>query len=160
MVDRINNKNLSIRKGSFLMPRKSKYSAKEKYKILMEHENGMRVINRICHKYGIDRATFQIWRYKYNKYGIEGLRVLKANKKYSKELKEKAVKEYLSGESSLNEIVRKYEISSKSVVLQWITRYNSHRELTATGKGMNKSMTKGRTTTWKERLEIVLYCKR
>lgn len=41
---------------------------------------------------------------------------------------------------------------------KWIIKYNSHRELTATKKGMSQSMTKGRSTSWKERIEIVLYC--
>ena len=39
---------------------------------------------------------------------------------------------------------------------KWIKKYNSHRELKDTGKGMSESMTKGRKTTWEERIQIVL----
>lgn len=56
------------------------------------------------------------------------------------------------------EVVKKHEISSKSVLLKWINNYNSHRELKPTTKGRSHSMTKERTTSWKERIEIVFYC--
>lgn len=51
-----------------------------------------------------------------------------------------------------------YEISSKSVLRQWIKKCNGHRELKDTGNGTSSSMTKGRKTTFNERIEIVLYC--
>lgn len=40
----------------------------------------------------------------------------------------------------------------------WIQKYNSHRELKDTGKGMTNSMTNKRTTTLEERIQIVNYC--
>lgn len=40
----------------------------------------------------------------------------------------------------------------------WIKKYNGHREIKATGKGLSHSMTKGRSTSLKERIEIVHYC--
>ena len=43
---------------------------------------------------------------------------------------------------------------------EWINKYNSHRELKDTSKGRTSSMTKGRKTTWEERIQIVLYCLR
>jgi transposase len=57
----------------------------------------------------------------------------------------------------MSEIVRKYEMSGKSVLEKWIKNYNNHRELKATQR-MNNSMIKGRSTTLEERLEIVMYC--
>ncbi|MFZ4201260.1 transposase [Lysinibacillus sp. NPDC056220] len=61
---------------------------------------------------------------------------------YSKELKLAAVQDYLSGQYSLKEVTRKYKVSDKSVLRNWIQKYNSHRELKDTGKGMTNSMTK------------------
>ncbi|MCB2294490.1 helix-turn-helix domain containing protein [Clostridium algoriphilum] len=52
----------------------------------------------------------------------------------------------------------KYEISNNTVLVKWINKYNCHRGINATTKGMTQSMTNGRTTSWKERIEIVLYC--
>lgn len=56
------------------------------------------------------------------------------------------------------EVVRKYKISSHSVLHKWIKIYNSHTGLKGTRKRMGNSMTKGRSTKLEERLEIVKYC--
>lgn len=140
------------------MSKGNRHTAEEKLKILMEYEEGLGSISSITYKYGISEYIFRHWRYRYEKYGIDGLKNSETYKHYSKELKEQAVLEYLSGENSKEEIINKYEISSRSVLSRWIKRYNSHRELKDTGKGMSKSMTKGRTTTLEERIEIVKYC--
>lgn len=50
------------------------------------------------------------------------------NKKYSAELKLKAVKDYLNGGGSQREICIKYEISSRGRLHDWIIWYNGHRE--------------------------------
>jgi transposase-like protein len=140
------------------MSRKSKYSAEEKYEILKACEAGIGSLEEIAYQYRINSGTIRDWRYKFKKYGMDGLRESKISKCYSKELKEQAVSEFLSGKDSIRGIARKYEIPSKEVLRQWINRHNVHRELKATGKGIRQSMTKGRSTTWKERIEIVQYC--
>lgn len=45
-----------------------------------------------------------------------------ANKRYSVELKEQVVKEYLSG-TGMMELVRKYELADKSRVRKWVEKY-------------------------------------
>ena len=135
-----------------------KYTEEEKYEILKTYENGVGSMQAVALKYKISKKTLLDWRYAYRKYGINGLKDSHTWKSYSKELKEQAVMDYLSGQYSLGEIVRKYEISGKSVLVKWINKYNSHREINATAKGMNQSMIKGRLTSWKERIEIVIYC--
>lgn len=81
------------------------------------------------------------------------------NKKYSKELKLRAVQEYVNGENSQYGICRKYNISSHSILQGWIKCYNGHREMKRnnTAKG-EIYMTKGRKTTQEERTEIVAFC--
>ncbi len=51
------------------------------------------------------------------------------NQKYSKELKTRAVEEYLSG-GRMMDVVRKYELSSKSVLKDWKEKYLEHGEIT------------------------------
>ena len=81
------------------------------------------------------------------------------NKKYSKELKAEAVHAYQNGEGSLREICRKYGISEKRVLRNWIKWYNGHKEIRERhGAGMEIYMTKGRKTTQEERAEIVAFC--
>lgn len=140
------------------MSKRTKYTAAEKYEILMSYEAGAGSMREMAFMYNIDFKTFQNWRYAYGKHGIEGLVESLTCKKYSDELKEQAVKEYLSGKYSQNEVARKYELSGKSILMQWVNKYNSHRDIKATAKGMSQSMTKERTTSWKEKIEIVLYC--
>ena len=81
------------------------------------------------------------------------------NKKYSVELKTTAVKSYQAGEGNLREICRKYGISDKHALQNWIKWYNGHREFKerSTAKG-EIYMTKGRKTTQEERAEIVAFC--
>lgn len=140
------------------MSKRTKYTAEEKYEILKEYEDGVGSMLEIASIHKINRSTLENWRYNFKKYGIDGLREMRTWKRYSKELKEQAVKDYLSGKYSQREVAKKYEISNKNVLLKWVNKYNSHREIKATTKGMSQSMTKGRSTSWKERIEIVFYC--
>src|SRR5699024_2113527 len=91
-------------------------------------------------------------------YGIESLEESKTWRRYSKELKEKAVLEYLNGEDSLVNICRKYAISSHSTLQRWIKRYNSHNELNTTKSRCDTVMAKGRKTSLEERIESAKYC--
>jgi len=120
--------------------------------------NGSRSIQDIHTKYKIRLYAFYKWRYNYETYGVDGLRESRTWKKYSRELKEQIVLEYISGKYSQGELVKKYGLTDKTVLKRWINNYNSHREVTAKPKGMRKSMAKGRSTSFKERIEIVQYC--
>jgi len=140
------------------MSKRTKYTAEEKYEILEDYENGTGMLHEIVSKYNITASTLRKWKCNYSKNGIDGLRESKTWKRYSKEIKELAVKDYISRQFSQSEIAKKYEISNTSVLQKWINKYNDHRELKATTKGMSQSMINGRVTSWKERIEIALYC--
>src|SRR6056297_76726 len=140
------------------MSRKSKYTGEEKYNILIEYKNSDLTISQISAKYNVAKSTFKRWRDKYKRNGIEGLKYIRNNSFYSKEFKEKVITDFLTGNYSKKGLVRKYNLSSDSLVHDWLKRYNSHRGLKSSGKGMKKSMTRGRKTSWKERIDIVLFC--
>ncbi len=140
------------------MCKRHSYTSEEKYQVINEYEKGIGTIQGIITKYGISEYSFYNWKYNYEKYGIGGLKESKTCKKYSKEIKENAVKDYLSGEFSQLEITRKYELSTKTLLLKWVNKYNSHKELTSQRRRKSTIMTKGRKTTWKERIEIVDFC--
>ena len=57
------------------------------------------------------------------------------NKKYSAELKLKAVNDYLNGGGSQYEICQKYRILSHSTLQDWILWYNGHREFKERSSG-------------------------
>ena|SRR5690606_1200486 len=136
----------------------------EKIMIVKALENGTHTISELEFIYNVRDVTIYKWVYRYEKYGIEGLKESTTWRRYSKELKLNSVKkelklnsvkDYLSGEYSFRYVIRKHEISSDSVLRQWIKKYNGHRELKDTGKRRSSSITIGRKTTWKERIEIV-----
>ena len=136
---------------------KSTFTALEKYELIVAYEDRQSSVPRFCSQYNISKETINKWIYLFQTYGMDGLQNSTGWKRYSKEVKTAAVLDYLSGNYSMTEIVRKYEISGKSVLEKWIKNYNNHRELKATQR-MSNSMIKGRSTTLEERLEIVMYC--
>ena len=80
------------------------------------------------------------------------------NRRYSIELKKQAVTDYLSGKGSQRAICAKYGIASHTQLQNWVTMYNSNRELTqrsATESDVYE--VKGRSTTLRERAEAVAY---
>ena len=80
-------------------------------------------------------------------------------KKYTVELKLKAVKAYLKGEGSYRDISRKFGISHHDILRDWVLWYNDHREFKErSGAKGEIYMIKGRKTTQEERAEIVAFC--
>lgn len=111
----------------------------------------------IAARLGIDRVSVRRWIRKYESMGPEifeetGCRC------YSAELKEEAVNAYLSGQGSLPYICKIYKIKSTRQLRNWIKKYNGHERLTTSRQGRIKNMTKGRKTTFEERVEIARYC--
>ncbi|WP_301281761.1 helix-turn-helix domain-containing protein [Virgibacillus proomii] len=122
---------------------KRSHSSKLKYEVIKAYKNEDYTMNELCSTYKINKSTLYRWIEKFENEGIRGLEESKTWKPYSQELKETAVRDYLSGEYSLREVIRKHGISDTKVLRKWIKKYNSHRELKETGKGV-RSMTKGR----------------
>lgn len=137
---------------------KQYYSVEFKHKVLCDYEIGDLTLNDICLKYNITKYSIYQWVNRYSELGLKGLETSRSKRPYSKEDKEAAVRDYLSGVFSQYEIIKMHQISSRSVLMRWVNRYNSHTRLEDTGKGMSLSMTKGRKTTWEERKQIVLDC--
>jgi transposase-like protein len=105
----------------------------------------------------ISIASIQQWICIYKSEG-EGAFLVTGNKRYSKELKEQAVQDYLCGRGSQQEICQRYGIRAKSKLQNWIKKYNGHEELKTSKAGGTAIMTKGRKTTFDDRVEIVQYC--
>lgn len=80
------------------------------------------------------------------------------NKHCSRECKRQAVAAYLNNEGSLSEISKRFGLRSNKQLRNWIKKYNGHEELKASGTGGTSIMTKGRKTTFEERVEIAAYC--
>ncbi|SDZ69293.1 Transposase and inactivated derivatives [Evansella caseinilytica] len=136
----------------------SKFSEAFKHEVLLAYEKRECTIKAFCSKFQITKDSLREWLKQFEKYGSDGLQQSTTWKPYSKALKEAAVKDFLSGDYSAYEIVSKYDISSRTVLQGWVNAYNSYRGLKDTSKERTSSMTKGRKTTWDERIQIVLDC--
>ena len=138
---------------------KRKLKPEEKIAAVESYLNGKESVRSIVERYGVHKESFRSWVRNYEAFGKEGLLDKHQKTSYSQEVRMAAVKEYLSGGQSQADICKKYKIYSRKLLRNWIKVYNSHRELrTNSGRGSGIYMTKGRNTTYEERVEIVSYC--
>ncbi|MBQ2887058.1 MAG: transposase [Alphaproteobacteria bacterium] len=136
---------------------KRNISAEDKIYAVNLYLNGHQSLRKIAALFGVKLSSASQWVRNYESMGAEAF-MLKHNKKYPKELKQQAVLDYLNGLGSQDDICKKYGIRSKSKLQIWIKKYNGHEELEASRTGGKSLMTKGRKTTFEERIEIVQYC--
>jgi len=113
--------------------------------------------HRIASMFDVSIASVQQWIRNYESMGADAF-TLKGNKKYSKELKQQAVLDYLAGRGSQDDICKKYGIRSKAKLQIWIKKYNGHEQLKSSGTGGSSIMAKGRKATFEERVEIAQHC--
>lgn len=136
---------------------KSRHSIEQKLSALRMMEEETYTWKEIREAHDVSRHTLQVWKVKFDTGGIDALKESKTWRPYTKEQKIAAVRDYLNGSTRM-EVLSKHHISSWSVLYRWIRKYTGHSELTDSRKGMGLAMTKGRTTTLEERIEIVRYC--
>lgn len=136
---------------------KKELSAQDKIDAVIQYHEGNISQRKLAEQLDVALTTVQQWIRNYESMGAEAF-LMKKYKSYSKELKLQAVQEYLDGKGSLNDICKKYGIRAISKLGKWIKQYNSHEELKASGTGGTVIMTKGRKTTFEERVEIASYC--
>ena len=106
---------------------------------------------------GVDESSVRGWIARYKAGGVLAFKEQEHNTVYSDELKALAVREYLEGKGSLQEISAKYGLRSKSQLRNWIKVYNSGRDFNRKMSGGSR-MKQGRETTQEERIAIVKDC--
>lgn len=140
------------------MSKRSFYSPEEKYQIISEVMDGRRSMNSIAKKHSLSWEAINDWIRKYNDGGLEELKESKTWKRYDNTLKQEAVLAVINKKMSIFKATMFFQISSTSVLRGWISRYTSGETLKSTSKGsVPKTMTKGRKTTYQERIEIAQY---
>jgi transposase len=137
---------------------RSKHSLGVKLQVLQLLNEGDISQSELCDRFSVSKSTIQRWKMKFDKAGVDGLIESTTWSAYSKELKDSAVKDFLQKDLTDIEILEKYNISSNSVLRTWVKKYTSHSELKDSSKGMSQTMTKGRKTTFEERIQIVDHC--
>ena len=139
------------------MPR-SKYSPEFRAMVSQEYIDGEGSVHFLADKYGIGYTTLRGW---INEYRIHGISAFchKTNRTYSKEFKIKCVEAVRNKEGTVDDIIARYGISSRSILRRWIMEYNANRELKDYNPKQGVYMAEARRkTTFEERKEIVSYC--
>ena len=138
---------------------KSKHTPEFRAQVAQEYLDGLGSIQSLANTYNIGYSTLKEWIYKYRIHGISAFVSGNGNRKYPKELKIRCVEAVLSGEGSVDDILAKYNISSRCILRNWIMEYNANRELKDYDPKREVYMAEAkRKTSLEERKEIVDYC--
>lgn len=140
------------------MSHKVKIPGPEKILAIEKYLRGEDSLNHLAALLDVNPSSIHQWLQTYQSLGPIGLLQTSKNTAYSSDFKRTAVKDYLSGGGSLMAICKRYGIKSTCQLRNWIVKYNGHEDLKASGAGGTPIMTKGRKTTYDERVEIVKFC--
>lgn len=110
------------------------------------------------HEFAVNKKTISTWRRIIQVQGSDALASKSKNQIYSQSFKLSVVQAYLAGEGSLQELALKFGLRTNSVLRNWILKYSRGEVIQSSRGGLSQGMTKGRKTSYEERLEIVRYC--
>jgi transposase-like protein len=140
------------------MARKVKISVDNKIRAVNDYLTGKKSVLQICSELQIHRSAFHEWNRRYQLKGELGLETIATNTYYHESIKLQAISDYQNGLGSLNMICTKYDISDNSILRRWIKKYNGHKATKSHNSQGDKYMTKGRNTSYEERVNIVSFC--
>lgn len=143
------------------MGRKAKYSAEQKVQACEDYLSGKKSAKQIAMELGMGNGgahKIRLWARICRVNGSEIFQDKPHNRSYSKEFKEKVVKEYLAGQGSVYDLQAKYGIPSHETIRNWILKYNNHIEIKDYDPKPEVYMAEPRKTIYEERIEIVQYC--
>ena len=136
---------------------KERISAEVKIDFIERYHRGEGSIKALAKAVGVAPESFRTWLRNYESCGADAFSDRRW-RRYSAELKESAVRDCLSGGKSQGAVCKKYGIRSRRQLQVWIMKYNDHEKLKTTGTGGQTIVTKGRKTTFEERVSIVADC--
>ena len=135
-----------------------RFTKEEKLWAINQRLKKQRSLCLIASQLKTNEKVVAIWLDQYEMFGV-GAFEYEHNTHYSEQLKYDAVQFYLNGKGSLQDTCVKYKIRSNRQLRDWISRYNSHGIKASPGMpGGVINMTKGRKTTFDERISIVEEC--
>ena len=138
---------------------REKFTIQQKVEIVNQYLSGEGSYQTLSKAHGVSDTTLKSWVRRYQEHGENAFVKRCGNNSYGAAFKEMCVQAVISGEGSFNDIVAKYNISSRSVLRRWIMKYNANIELKDYKPEREIYMAEARRkTTLEERKEIVDYC--
>lgn len=107
------------------MSKKVKFNAAEKEFFVLKYRELNVSLSEFCRVYGVERTAIIRWCIKYDNEGSVGLEEIKLRTLYSSETLVNSVRDYLSKNYSMIQIVKKYNLSGDSVLRTWLKWYNT-----------------------------------
>lgn len=130
-----------------------------KIEVAKAYLNGEGSYDSLSSIYNVGSTSVQDWVRRYQEQGEAGFIKKASNSTYTASFKKMCVEAVVNGEGSVDDIVAKYNISSRSVLRKWIMRYNANRKLEDYIPNKEIYMAEARRkTSIEERKEIVKYC--
>lgn len=131
-----------------------KFTKEEKMNAVHRRLNNGESFASIATSIGAGRSTVRDWITNYESLG-EAAFIRTKNRHYSLEEKIEIVEYYLSNKISLKDTCKRYGIKTSYVLRNWIKLYNGFKLKASPVGGKSKVMTKGRKTTFEERISII-----
>lgn len=107
------------------MSKKVKFTAEEKMFFVLKFRELNISLLAFCRLYNVESTAIHRWSIKYDHGGLEKLEEIKIKALYSCHTLINSVQDYLTGEFSMLQIVKKYNLSGDSVLRQWLKWYNT-----------------------------------
>ena len=143
-------------KGAFLVSRR-KIAPETHIKAVKAYLAERGSYSSIAKKYGMGETTLKEDVSIYKAQGILALVEQRQNNIYTEEIKIAAVREYIKGEGSIQDIRAKHGLRSSIQLRNWIKVYNSGRGFRRKMSGGSR-MKEARPTTVEERIQIARDC--
>ena len=138
---------------------KNRIPYEKKLEIVRDYLEGQVGYNESIRRTNNSSKSFRQWVHLYKEQGAEGLLPKQGNNHYTREMKIKAVQEYLAGNLSQEKTCQRYGIRSTRQLRNWIKVYNEHGDFNSVKQsGGGSYMKQARNTTQEERLQIVKEC--
>ena len=107
------------------MSNKVKFTPDQKMFLVLKFRELNISLSAFCRLYNVERTAIHRWSIKYDNESLKGLEEIKKPTQYSSHTLIHAVEDYLTGNFSMLQIVKKYNLSGDSVLTQWLKWYNT-----------------------------------
>ncbi len=137
------------------MGRKQKYSKETKLQAIHQYQSGIKSKLEIAEVLGCEITAIRQWIRNYESIGETSFDDKPRNQTYSTLFKQKVIKAYLDGEGSYRDLAKQYQIPSEVTIINWVSKYNRHKEIKAYDPKGYVYMAKTRKVSYEEKLEII-----
>ena len=137
------------------MGRKQKYSKETKLLAIHQYQTGIKSKLEIASLLGCSSKSIVAWIRNYESMGEKAFDEKPRNQTYTGEFKTEVIKAYLEGEGSYESLAKKYQITSHTLISNWVSKYNRHNEIKAYDPKGYVYMAKTRKVTFEEKLKII-----